>query len=301
MSAGSDEPTTPRKRVVISTDAANEADDQFAIVHALLSPVLDVVGVAPAHFGRPGSLQASRTEVDRLLTLLGRDDVVVADGAEHALVDESTAHESAASALLREASVAGPLTVCVLGPLTDVASAILADPEFAAREVTVVWIGGPPYDGVEAVYGPEFNLINDVAAANVVFGSGVELWQVPMPVYTHVGVGQAELDRRVGPQGELGAYLAETVRRYNVGRAADFRSLGDSPAISVTLNPFGAVWRRRPRTRFTADAEMTPATEQDHGPDVRVCESVDTRYLIEDFFAKLASFAEGRAERAASV
>ena len=40
-----------RRRVVIDTDAKNEADDQFAIVHALLSPSLDVRGLIAAHFG----------------------------------------------------------------------------------------------------------------------------------------------------------------------------------------------------------------------------------------------------------
>ena len=40
-----------RRRVIINTDAKNEADDQFAIVHALLSPSLEVRGLIAAHFG----------------------------------------------------------------------------------------------------------------------------------------------------------------------------------------------------------------------------------------------------------
>jgi hypothetical protein len=39
------------RRVIIDSDVKNEADDQFAVVHALLSPTLDVRGVIPAHFG----------------------------------------------------------------------------------------------------------------------------------------------------------------------------------------------------------------------------------------------------------
>jgi len=59
-----------RKRVIIDSDAKNEADDQFAIVHALLSPSLDVVGVIPAHFGTRrtnDSMAESRQEVIHLL------------------------------------------------------------------------------------------------------------------------------------------------------------------------------------------------------------------------------------------
>jgi len=40
-----------RRRLILSTDAKNEADDQYAIVHALLSRILDVRGIVPAHFG----------------------------------------------------------------------------------------------------------------------------------------------------------------------------------------------------------------------------------------------------------
>ena len=40
-----------RRRVIIDTDAKNEADDQFAIVHALLSPSLEFGGLIAAHFG----------------------------------------------------------------------------------------------------------------------------------------------------------------------------------------------------------------------------------------------------------
>jgi len=66
----------PLRRVIVNTDAKNEADDQFAIVHALLSPSLDVVGVIPAHFGTRrtnDSMAESRQEVIHLLKLMDLD------------------------------------------------------------------------------------------------------------------------------------------------------------------------------------------------------------------------------------
>ena len=60
--------------MVIDTDAKNEADDQFAIVHALLSPSLDVRGLIAAHFGTSRSdrsMEESREEIDLLLRLDG--------------------------------------------------------------------------------------------------------------------------------------------------------------------------------------------------------------------------------------
>lgn len=91
-----------------------------------------------------------------------------------------------------------------MGPLTDIASAYLLEPAIAGR-LTVIWIGGGRYPAG----GPEFNLGNDIHAANVVFSSPIPLWQVPKNVYEMMPVSFAELECRVLPQGVLGKYLFE--------------------------------------------------------------------------------------------
>ena len=279
----------PPRRLIICTDAKNEADDQFAIVHALLTGTLDVRGIIPSHFGRPGSMAASHDEVRLLLELL-RTNVVVADGSRHALPDAETPAPSPGSRLIVAEALADPsrLFIAVLGPLTDVASAIMEEPSLRERDVVVVWVGGPPYEGV-AAYAPEFNLINDVAAANVVLQSGLEVWQIPMPVYTMVGVGHAELEERLRGTGPVGDYLVDQLVAFNATvdyGPMDFRSLGDSPAIGAVMNPAGGRWSVRAAPRFTAAGTLAPG---DPGRTVRVCEAFDTRWLVEDMFAKLRS------------
>ena len=290
-----------RRRLIIDTDAKNEADDQFAIVHALLSPSLDIAGIVPAHFGDARSrhsMQDSRDEVDLLLRLLDRDDVVVANGAEHAVPDALTPVDSdGARLIISEARKPGPLFVIFLGPLTDMASALLLDPSIADNpDLTVVWIGGTPYDGVTGgERRGEFNLSNDVTAANVVFQSRLRVWQIPMTVYRMVGVGYAELDEKVAPHGELGEYLVRQLKEFNaehVDPQIEYRSLGDSPAVSVVLNPDGAVWRHRPVHVFGDDARMTNVIVE--GRSVLVAESVDVRFLLEDMFAKIKAHAARR-------
>jgi inosine-uridine nucleoside N-ribohydrolase len=288
-----------RKRLIIDTDAKNVADDQYAIEHALLSPSLDIAGIIPAHFGERRTMTSmleSRAEVELLLRLLDLDvEPRVCDGADRAMPDESTPVDSdGARLIIEEAHKAGPLYAIFLGPLTDMASALLLDPSIADNpDFTVVWIGGTPYDGI--VGGEdhgEFNLSNDVHAANAVFGSGLRVWQIPMSVYTQVSVGYAELDQRVAPHGDLGAYLVRQLREFNaryVDPEIEHRSLGDSPAVSVVLNPQGAVWRDRPARVFGADARMTNVVVE--GCSVRVADSVDVRYLLEDMFAKLKAHA----------
>jgi inosine-uridine nucleoside N-ribohydrolase len=289
-----------KKRLIIDTDAKNEADDQYAIVHALLSPSLDIAGIIPAHFGDHRSRRSmldSRDEVDLLLRLLSLENQVrVANGAPKALADESTPVDSeGARLIIEEAGKPGPLYVIFLGPLTDMASAILLDPSLADNpDLTVVWIGGTPYDGIaggEGEFG-EFNLFNDIHAANVVFQSRLRVWQIPMSVYTLVSVGYAELDEKVAPHGELGAYLVQQLKEFNaqyVDPEIEYRSLGDSPAVGVVLNPHGAVWRHQPVRVFGPDARMTNVVVE--GRSVRVAESVDVRYLLEDMFAKIKAHA----------
>ena len=293
-----------RRRVIINSDAKNEADDQFALVHALLSPSLDIRGIIPAHFGTRRtrhSMAESRAEVDLILDLLGqRDAVRVADGAPHALPDADTPAVSAGAELIIDEAMrcdAGPLVVAFLGPLTDMASALLMEPRIAERDVTVVWIGGGPYDGEPPSYWPEFNLANDIAAANVVFASSVPVWQVPMPVYVQTAVGYAELDEKAAPYGALGAYLVRQLVEFNerhVSEPIEYRSLGDSPAIGLLINPYCGRYRQRPAPGFAPDGSYDFGTT--YRP-IRVYDSIDTRYLFEDFFAKLRRFARDAARQ----
>ena len=68
--------TTPeykRVRVIVSSDTACEADDPFAIAHALLSPKLDVKAVVAEHFMSKGSMEKSFAAATKLLALMKSD------------------------------------------------------------------------------------------------------------------------------------------------------------------------------------------------------------------------------------
>ncbi|SDG64959.1 nucleoside hydrolase [Microbacterium pygmaeum] len=289
-----------RRRVLIDSDVANEADDQFALVHALLSPTLDIRGIIPAHFGTKRtneSMRASRDELNRILELMDMTGVVtVADGAPAALPSETEPVDSPGARLIIDEARrpdAGPLFIAFLGPLTDMASALLLAPDIADTDTTVIWIGGAPYGDIEfAGTWPEFNLRNDIASANVVFASGLTIWQVPSNVYRLVNVGYAELRRRVEPHGAIGPYLAQGVVDFNTAHnpvPIESRSLGDSPAIALMIEPFSGNMRIQPPVRFTADGRYEAAEE---GGEVRVVEQMDVRFLLEDMFAKIAEFGE---------
>ena len=286
-----------RRRVIIDTDAKNEADDQFAIVHALLSPSLEVRGLIAAHFGMSRSdrsMEESRAEIDLLLQLMGLEQqVTVANGAPSGIPDEQTPRDSAGAQLIiaesKLASPEEPLFVAFLGPLTDMASAILLDPGLVDREVVVVWIGGVGYGGVESYPGVEFNLRNDIAAANVVYDSGITIWQVPSSVYSQVSVSYTELEEKIGGTSKLADYLINQTVEWNRTywpEPIESRSLGDSPAISLMLYPRGGNFRIVPAPRFGQEGHYLPGS----GHPIRVVEAVDVRFLLEDMFAKIRKF-----------
>lgn len=287
-------PEEKRVRVIVSTDAVNEIDDAYAIVHALLTPQFIVKGVVAAHFKDrvPQSLEKSHDEVVRIVDLCElTDHIPVLKGAVTSLTDERTPQKSeGAELIVREAlsNDSRPLYVLCGGPLTDVASAFLINPEIASR-ITVVWSGGGPYpDNAN-----EYNLSNDVNAVNVVFNSTMNVWQIPSNVYSMVRVGTAEVALKVRPCGAIGDYLYNAMIKFNEAkrhvkgwpRGEDW-TLGDSPGISLILNP----------NQHTDFYEMLPAPvitpdlkykKTENNRRIRIYNHVDGRVVLEDFFAKL--------------
>lgn len=178
--------------VVIDTDAYNEIDDQFAIVHALLTPALNIeaIGAAPFHNERRSTrgpadgMEQSFREVERVLDRLAASTPVsyggaLLRGATEFLQDAARPIVSEAVTDLINRALAdrdGPLYVLALGASTNVASALMLEPRIADRIVVVV-LGGWPHHAAEFPF--EFNFSQDRLAAQLLFASGVPLVHVP--------------------------------------------------------------------------------------------------------------------------
>ncbi|HTG67696.1 MAG TPA: nucleoside hydrolase [Candidatus Udaeobacter sp.] len=296
-----DIPESKKIRLIINTDAKNEADDQFAIVHALLTPRFKIKGIIAAQFektasmmNRKDTMQQSYDEIQKVLSIMDlQGQVPVYKGAAKALEKETDPRISeGAEAIVLEALKDDPLPLYVvfLGPLTDMASALLMEPSIADK-LTVIWIGGGHYpEG-----GWEYNLLNDIDSTNVVFDSKVELWQVPHTVYTTMRVSIAELAYKVKPYGEIGNYLYQQLIDFNNWAAEAFQnspwpkgemwSLGDSPAISLLLDEHDYGYEIKPAPRITEDMYYVHDQKERM---IRVYHYVDARFTLEDMFAKLA-------------
>lgn len=232
-------------RVIVDTDAKNEADDQFAVVQALLSPKFENVGFIAAHFGTdrvPDAMQRSYRELETIFDKMGFDKTgMIYHGGEHALTSPTEPVVSEGAKLIVEEAMKDDdrhLYVTFLGPLTDLASAYLMEPRIRGR-LTAIWIGGGRYPNG----GAEFNLGNDIIAARIVFASGIDLWQVPKDVYEMMPVSLTELEYKVASCGEIGSYLLEQLDahahedgpRHSAFRTGETWVLGDNPAIGLIL------------------------------------------------------------------
>ena len=282
-------PDDKKIRVILDTDAACEADDPFAIVHALLSPKLLVKGICAEHYHAPGSTQKSYDEIKTILDAMGLE-VPVYLGEEGPLKEKNgDAVSPAADFIIREALTddVHPLYVLCQGAITNVAAALRKCPDILSR-MTIVWIGTHGAGDVKAPF-REFNSGNDIASANYVLRSGADIRLVPSGVYTTITIGIAEIEEKILPCGKIGEHLYRNLVDYNNSPEAGWTkgeswSLGDSPAIAIALNPDCG---RHSMQHAPVVLEDTSSRFDAAMPMIDVYETADSRYILGDLISKL--------------
>ena len=278
-----------RIRVILDTDAACEADDPFAIAHALMSPKLIVEGITAEHFAVEGSVQRSLQEIQTILKAMGREEVPAFEGEKGALDVDAAGDSKAVDFIISQALKEDrhPLYILAMGAITNVASAFRKCPEIIGR-VTVVWIGTHGTHFGELPF-REFNAGNDVKAANEVLQSGAKIWLIPSYVYSTMHIGLAEIQKRIYPCGAIGRHLFENMVAYNRTEGASWTqgeswSLGDSPSVAAVLNPGCGHFTEIPAPWINEDTSSSP---KDDSPVIRIYSDMDSRYVLEDFIGKL--------------
>lgn len=235
-------PKDKKIRVIVDTDAACEADDPFAIAHALMSKKLEIKAIFAEQFGEGNTTQRSYNEIETILEAMDLSvPIFMGEKGKISNIKEDTI-SPASRYLIEEAKKEdeNPLFVLCLGAITNVASAMKACPDIGKR-MTVVWIAGQNLDScIPDFY--EFNSGNDIQAGNYIMSSGVDLWLIPVNVYGTMKIGLAEIQKRIYPYGKIGKHLFENMVNYNMSKGAGWTpgeswSLGDSPAIGVALDP----------------------------------------------------------------
>lgn len=287
-------PPSGRIRAVLDTDAYNEIDDQFAIVYALSSRdrlALEAIYAAPFHNQRSTSagdgMEKSYCEILKILDRLGLEKEGFAfRGSMSFIRDSGVPYRSdAAEDLVRRAmSSAGaddPLYVIAIGAPTNVASAILLEPEII-RHIIVVWLGGQPFHWPTAA---EFNLKQDLPASRVLFDCGVPLVHIPCAcVASHMQTTIPEIEKYVEGRGAIGDYLAQITREYATEHFAWSKVIWDISTIGYLVVP------RSVETVIVHSPILTDQLRWSHDPSrhfIRNAVYVHRDPIFVDLFRKL--------------
>jgi len=252
-------PAAAQTRPVI-IDADPGTDDAMAILLALNSPELEIRALTVV----PGNVTGEQglDNALRLLSLAGRCNIPVAGGAQRPLAQKLITAEFVhgkngmgdielpparcqadprfAPDLIIEMvhKMPGQLTLVPIGPLTNIALAVLKDPSIVPLVKEVVIMGGSITEG-NVTAAAEANIYNDPEAAQVVFDAGWKVTMVGLDVTHRTNFGRAHLERLAKTHGVLNDF-ATRVMGFLVELSAKFGAEGtpmhDPLAMGVAID-----------------------------------------------------------------
>lgn len=208
------------KKILIDTDIGGDVDDALALALALNTPDIEIVGITNVYLAN--AWRAGVTK--KILKVFDREDIPVCTGAEKPLIgwwDESRIPNSsadygefrgetlphAADFIIRMAEQTDDLTVCAIGPLTNVGLALAKAPHIAGK-IRILMMGGQ----VTKAH-PEWNIVCDPEAARIVFESGVPICMVGLDVTNRCQFTREEVDlvkEAQNPRAQLLGEMMET-------------------------------------------------------------------------------------------
>lgn len=250
------------RKIIIDTDPGQ--DDAIAIFLALASPEFDILGLSAVAGNVP--LALTERNARALCQIAGATTVPVYAGCVRPMVQDLVTaenvhgHTGLDGSGLEEpdfplqpthavdwlvdtlrAAEPGSITLCTLGPLTNIAMAFVKDPAVTHSIREIVMMGGGIFEGGNITPTAEFNFFVDPHAADVVFRSGCVLKLMPLDV-THKALTNAErlarFDAIGGPIGGVCHGMLSYFNRHDVSKyGSPGAPLHDPTVIAYLLQP----------------------------------------------------------------
>ena len=283
--------------VVLDTDTYNEIDDQYALAYLILNGEklkLQAIYAAPFCNDRADNpkigMERSYEEIKNVLQLMNCTDLLrnAYHGSEDYLEDEHTPQFSdAAKDLAKRAMMytpEEPLYVVAIGAITNVASALLINPEIRDR-IVIVWLGG---NALHWHNTHEFNMMQDVAAARIVLGCGAAVVLVPcMGVVSAFATNEPELRGWLKGKNPLCDYLYEVTTKQAVkdsGISCWSRPIWDVTAVAWLVDGKFMLDQLIPSPIPTYDHYWATCSKRH---PIRYVYHINRDALFEDLFKKL--------------
>ncbi len=303
-----------RHPIIIDTDPGQ--DDAVAILLALASPEFELLGITAV----AGNVPLALTEVNarKICELAGRNDVKVYSGAvrpmlrtlvtaEHVhgrtgldgpVLPEPTMQletQHAVDFIVETLMVrpAGTVTLCVLGPMTNIGLALVREPRIASRIKRIVAMGGGFFEGGNVTPTAEFNIYVDPQAARLVFESDIPITLIPLDCTHQALTTKARVEKfRVmkNKTGPATAQLLDFFERFDEQKyGTDGGPLHDPCVIAWLLQP-ELFTSRDVNVSVECESELTMGMTvidwwrvTDRKPNATVCRGIDA----DGFFALL--------------
>jgi purine nucleosidase len=248
--------------IIIDTDPGQ--DDAVAILLALASPELDILGITAV----AGNVPLALTEVNarKICELAGRPEIKVYSGAIRPMLRTlvTAEHVHGRTGLdgldlpdpkmplqkqygvdfIIETLMSRPsdtVTLCALGPLTNIGLALVKEPKIASRIKCIVAMGGGFFEGGNVTPTAEFNIYVDPQAARLVFESGIPITLIPLDCTHQALTTRARVEKfrvmknRTGP---ATAQLLDFFERFDEQKyGTDGGPLHDPCVIAWLLRP----------------------------------------------------------------
>lgn len=252
-----------REKIIIDTDPGQ--DDAVAMLLAFASPdEIEVLGVTAVAGNAP--LHLTEVNARKICEVAGKTEIKVFAGCDRPLfLDLHTAPEVHGETgldgpdlpmptmkLQEQHAVdfiietlrtqpSGTVTLCPLGPLTNIATALTRAPDIAPRIKQIVLMGGAQTEGGNSSPVAEFNIFVDPHAADIVFRCGTPIVMFPLDVTHQVLTAKRHMDRVKaipGPVGRVTYQMLDFYQRYDEAKyGTDGGPLHDPCVIAWLLKP----------------------------------------------------------------
>ncbi|MBU9855585.1 nucleoside hydrolase [Rahnella bonaserana] len=313
------------KTIPVIIDCDPGIDDAIALLSAFVSPQLNILGICTVCGNQP---LANTTRNALQIAELGyRLDIPVFAGCHQPMLrapihgqfhgenglgntafpapQKSAESLHAVNFLITrcEQAIAGnqPLTLCVLGPLTNLATALRMKPDIAAGIGRVVLMGGAYREAGNRTMTSEFNMLADPHAAHIVFSSTLNITVLPLDATHQVILTPEHVARFVKVSGRISAQLGELMAFWDRNDVRRYGSRGgplhDPLVIAYVLAPelFGS---EKARVFIEHDSElcMGQTVADWYGksgmtPNVEIVTRVETNKVFALFYELLSRYA----------
>lgn len=277
--------------LIIDADTANEVDDLYAIVRAVAEPRFNLIGITSAQFhisplASDSSVWESQRINEEILHLLDRKDIPTPLGSNDTLSNFNIPASSPASRFIidqaHKMKEGEKLNIAVLGPCTNVASAILEDPSII-HKISVHYIGFW-HDPAKNTYNKaEFNSGNDMNAVNLLLNtSNLDFNVMSATTCQYLVFDKEDTFEKLKNMGPLGQYLMDRWENYDRWWTKDDPMKKKWIMWDVAIIEALADQTLAKAEPFATPQENTPRT-------IDIYTTIEVEQMKEDFWSKVSS------------